>query len=112
MAKRGAKTGKAKVAPPRPPAWKERLGTRVRAELVGLVTGIVCAFLFLALGSYATSDPSWNTAAAAGVPRNMGGVVGAYAADLLLQGLGYAAYLVPLALGVYSARYVVLRPIS
>ncbi|MDF1554219.1 MAG: DNA translocase FtsK 4TM domain-containing protein [Deferrisomatales bacterium] len=84
----------------------------MRAELVGLITGIVCAFLFLALGSYATGDPSWNTAAAVAVPQNLGGVVGAYVADALFQALGYAAYLVPLALGVYSARYMVLKPIA
>jgi S-DNA-T family DNA segregation ATPase FtsK/SpoIIIE len=107
-----ARAGKAPAAPPRPPGWKERLGPRVRAELVGLITGIICAFLFLALGSYATGDPSWNTAAAAEVPRNLGGVVGAYVADALFQALGHAAYLVPLALGVYSGRYMVLKPIA
>ena len=118
MAKRSSRTTRtaraANSKPPasQPPGWKARLSTRVKAELVGLVTGITCAFLLLALISYATTDPSWNTAAARGVPRNMGGVVGAYAADVLLQALGYAAYLVPLALGVYSARYVVLRPIA
>ncbi|HSH68526.1 MAG TPA: DNA translocase FtsK 4TM domain-containing protein, partial [Deferrisomatales bacterium] len=109
---KGSRPLKAPVSSPGPSAWKSRLGPRVRAELVGLVTGIICAFLFLALGSYATGDPSWNTAAAAAVPQNLGGVVGAYAADALFQGLGYAAYLVPLALGVYSARYMVLKPIA
>ncbi|MHB8764252.1 MAG: DNA translocase FtsK [Deferrisomatales bacterium] len=94
-----------------PPAWKARLGQRVRAELAGLGLGIACAFLLLALASYSTSDPSFNTAGGSGVPRNLGGVVGAYAADLLVQSLGYAAYLVPLALGVYSLRYLILRPL-
>jgi S-DNA-T family DNA segregation ATPase FtsK/SpoIIIE len=95
-----------------PSGWKGRLGQRVRAELAGLGLGIACAFLVLALASYATSDPSFNTAVAPGIPNNLGGVVGAYAADLLCQTLGYSAYLLPLALGIYAARFVVLRPIA
>jgi S-DNA-T family DNA segregation ATPase FtsK/SpoIIIE len=94
------------------PAWKARLGHRVRAELAGLALAILCAFLFLALLSYTTSDPSFNTAGEGGTCHNLGGVVGAHAADLLYQVLGYAAYLVPLALGVYAVRYVILRPVA
>lgn len=94
------------------PGWKARLGHRVRAELVGLILAIVCAFLLLALLSYSTGDPSFNTSGGHGPPRNLGGVAGSYAADLLYQALGYAAYLVPLALGVYAVRFVVLRPVA
>jgi S-DNA-T family DNA segregation ATPase FtsK/SpoIIIE len=88
-----------------------RLGPRVRAELVGLVLVCTCVFLALALASYRTSDPSFNTAGGAPTPANLGGVVGAYAADLLFQALGWAACLVPVALGVCAVRYVILRPI-
>ncbi len=98
--------------PPPPPGWKARLGQRVRAELVGLSLGIGCAFLVLALASYSTSDPSFNTAGGPGVPQNLGGVVGAYVADLLYQSLGHAAYLLPLALGVYAVRFVILQPVA
>jgi S-DNA-T family DNA segregation ATPase FtsK/SpoIIIE len=111
MAKTGKKGERGRTEPA-PPGWKTRLGTRVRAELAGLGLGIACVFLFLALASYATYDPSFNTAAGPGVPRNLGGVVGAYAADLLCQTLGFSAYLVPLALGVYALRYAILRPVA
>jgi DNA segregation ATPase FtsK/SpoIIIE, S-DNA-T family len=95
------------------PGWKARLGPRVRSELVGIALVIACAFLVLALASYATSDPSWNTSSGAGgAPRNLGGIVGAYTADLLIQLLGYAAYLIPLAIAIFAVRYVVLQPIA
>jgi len=87
--------------------WREHVGPRVRSELA-----LVCAFLVLALASYRTADPSFNTAAEAAQPHNLGGVVGAYAADLLFQSLGYAAWLLPLALGVCAVRYVLLRPLA
>ncbi|MDW7712151.1 MAG: DNA translocase FtsK 4TM domain-containing protein [Deferrisomatales bacterium] len=94
------------------PGWKARLGRQVRGELAGLLLGIGCAFLLLALLSYATADPSFNTSGGAGAPRNLGGVAGAYAADLLYQSLGYASFLVPLALGVYAVRFALLRPVA
>ncbi|GAB4263288.1 MAG: DNA translocase FtsK [Deferrisomatales bacterium] len=114
MGKTGKKTPDRKPASRRPalPGWSERLGRRVRAELVGIAMGIVAAFLVLALVSYSTGDPSFNTAVAMRGAENLGGLVGAYAADLLLQSLGYAAYLVPLAVGIYAVRYMWLRPIS
>ncbi len=92
--------------------WREHVGPRVRSELQGLALALVGTFLVLALASYRTADPSFNTAAEAAQPHNLGGMVGAYAADLLYQSLGYAAWLVPLALGVCAARYVVLRPLT
>ena len=92
--------------------WREHVGPRVRSELQGLALALVCAFLVLALVSYRTADPSFNTAAGAAQPHNLGGMVGAYAADLLFQSLGYAAWFLPLALGVCAARYVVLRPLT
>ncbi|GAB6062702.1 DNA translocase FtsK [Deferrisoma palaeochoriense] len=91
--------------------WRDHLGPRVRAELVGLGVGLVCVFLALALGSYRTADPSFNTAGG-GPPQNLGGLVGSHVADLLIQTLGYAAWLVPLALGVCAARYILLRPFA
>lgn len=94
------------------PGWTARLGPRVRAELIGLTLAIACAFLLLALLSYSTGDPSFNTSGGMGPPRNLGGVAGSYAADLLYQALGHAAYLVPLALGVYAVRFVLLRPVA
>ena len=94
------------------PGGKGRLGARVQAELVGLGLGIVCVFLLLALFSYSTTDPSGNISVGAAAPKNLGGLVGAWAADWLYQLLGYAAYLIPLALAVYAVRSMVLRPVA
>ncbi len=92
--------------------WRDHLGPRVRAELVGLALGLACGFLVLALASYRTSDPSFNTAAGPVQPHNLGGIVGSHVADLLLQTLGIAAWLVPLDLGVCAVRYILLRPFA
>ena len=91
---------------------KARLGERVRSELAGLGLGIVCVFVLLALVSFSAADPSGNVSGGAVVARNLGGLVGAWAADWLYRLLGYAAYLIPLALGVYAVRYLVLRPVA
>ncbi len=92
--------------------WRDHLGPRVRAELAGISLGVVCVFLVISLASYRTADPSFNTAVGTVRPHNLGGVVGAYAADILIQALGYGAWLIPLAVGVYAVRYILLRPLA
>ena len=104
-------SSKGKTAGASQPGWKSRLGPRVQAELVGIALGILCCFLVLALVSYATTDPSLNSSGGRET-QNLGGIVGAYTADLLLQTLGYAAYLLPLAVGLFAVRYMILRPIA
>jgi len=51
-------------------------------------------FLGLALFSYTSSDPSFNTATTNENVQNWTGTVGAYTADLFLQTIGVSAYLV------------------
>ncbi|MFQ5817067.1 MAG: DNA translocase FtsK [Terriglobia bacterium] len=73
-------------------------------ELIGFLWLVVGVLLTLALVSYNPLDPSLNVAApppeASGQPLagNWIGVVGAYAAELVLQALGYTAVLLPLIL--------------
>jgi len=72
-------------------------------ELGGLalvVAGLVIASACL---SFRLSDPSPNRAAD-GPVENLFGLPGAYAADLLLQSLGIAAFLLPLALAAWGWR--------
>lgn len=64
-------------------------------EVVGFVFLVIAAGLTLALASYHPTDPSWNTASP-GPPTNLIGLWGARIADLLYQGLGAAAALIPL----------------
>jgi len=69
-------------------------------ELIGLMVLVVAGLLLLALASYHSTDPSFNTVVGATTtrPENWIGVVGAYISDLLLQLEGAAAFCLPLLL--------------
>ncbi len=77
-----------------------RLFTPSTSRRLNEVTGfLLLAFgllILLGLASYHVSDPSWDTAAGLARPRNLTGILGSYAADLLLQGFGLIAFLFPL----------------
>ena len=60
-------------------------------------------FLILALSSYRPWDPSLSTISALPV-QNMTGSVGALIADFLFQGIGYAAWALPLLSIIWSHR--------
>jgi len=67
-------------------------------ELLGFLLCVSALLLFLALASYSQLDPSLNSASVltgARVTRNWIGIVGALAADLLLQFFGIGAFLLP-----------------
>ena len=69
-------------------------------EMLGLIVLVAAGLLLLALVSYTPSDPSFNTVgggAGTHLAHNWTGIVGAYAADLLLQTWGIAIFFVPLA---------------
>jgi len=93
----------------RAPSWQDRLRAFVlRSGTLTMGAAFVLAGLVLALvlASYHEGDPSWNTVTGA-QPVNLLGRPGAFIADLLLQGLGFAALLVipPLvSMGVRLAR--------
>ena len=61
--------------------------------VVFLIAGL---FLFFSLISYYPLDPSWNTATSGAKPVNLTGLVGASISDLLLQGFGLGAYVLPI----------------
>jgi S-DNA-T family DNA segregation ATPase FtsK/SpoIIIE len=70
-------------------------------EMLGLIVLVAAGLLLLALVSYTPSDPSFNTvgvSVGAHPAHNWTGIIGAYAADLLLQTIGVAIFFVPLAL--------------
>jgi S-DNA-T family DNA segregation ATPase FtsK/SpoIIIE len=63
---------------------------------VGVALVALGLFLVLALVSYSTMDISLNsTGAVKGEVQNMGGIVGAYLADLCIQALGWTAFMIP-----------------
>jgi S-DNA-T family DNA segregation ATPase FtsK/SpoIIIE len=84
-------------------------------ELIGFLVLVFAALLVLALVSYSTLDPSFNTASTPPTSHpahNWIGVFGALASDLTLQVLGVAAFLIPVYLVMYSVRWFRSRPIN
>jgi DNA segregation ATPase FtsK/SpoIIIE, S-DNA-T family len=84
-------------------------------ELIGFVLCVSGLLLFLALASYSPLDPSFNSASvltASQSARNWVGLVGAIVSDLLLQGLGIGAFLVPVFLGALGSRWFRSRKVT
>ncbi len=78
------------------------------SELLGLLCGLAGLGLILALASHDPADPSFSTATER-APANLAGLAGAYLSDLLLQGVGWAAYLPGLALLAWAWRLATHR---
>src|SRR5579864_5417968 len=77
-------------------------------ELIGFVGMTIGILVALALISYSPHDPSFNVSAESTdlhSARNWIGPVGAYGADLLFQGFGYAAFLLPIGMFVVGTRW-------
>ena len=68
-----------------------------------LLTGIAL-YLLIALISFNAEDPGWTYASGAATVTNLGGVAGAWLADILLYFFGYFAYFFPLGLALGSWR--------
>ena len=75
-------------------------------EVIGLASLAVSVYLILILVSFYPQDASWNTAAPVGDARNLGGQVGAYLSDILLQTLGLGAFLIPVLLTILAWKWV------
>jgi S-DNA-T family DNA segregation ATPase FtsK/SpoIIIE len=86
-----------------PPGASEFLSRRL-AELIAFILAIAAIALVVALATYYPGDPSLNTAIG-GTPRNAMGRLGAGAADLLMQSLGLAAWLLPAVLAGWAWRF-------
>ena len=77
-------------------------------ELIGFLLCVSGLLLFLALASYSPLDPSFNSASVltgSQSARNWVGLVGAVVSDLMLQGFGIGAFLVPVFLGALGSRW-------
>jgi DNA segregation ATPase FtsK/SpoIIIE, S-DNA-T family len=84
-------------------------------ELVGFLLCISALLLFLALASYSPLDPSLNSASVltgSRAARNWIGVVGALVSDLLLQGFGIGAFLLPVFSAMLGVRWFRSRKIA
>lgn len=77
-------------------------------EFVGFIGATLGVLLALSLLSYSPEDGAFNVAAPppiGGPAHNWIGPVGAHIADLFFQGLGYAAFLLPIALFVLAVHW-------
>jgi S-DNA-T family DNA segregation ATPase FtsK/SpoIIIE len=93
--------------------WSEALAALKRRVFETLGFGLLLAALLVAaaLVSYDPEDPSLDTAIDGGV-HNFLGRDGAISADLLRQGLGLAAFLIPIVLFGWSLRLLLDRPLQ
>ena len=75
-------------------------------DTIALCFFILSAFVVVSLLSYSSSDPSWNTAAESDAQSitNIGSVPGAWLSDILLQTLGYGAFILALASLMWGYR--------
>ncbi len=73
------------------PHWLMR-GVR---EAVLLSATFLALFLILALVSYDRADPGWSSTGMNVSPQNLGGLIGAWVADILLSVFGWLAFAVP-----------------
>ena len=80
--------------------------SRRLSEFIGVALFALALIWLIALVSYSASDPVWffNTGTD-GPPANFAGRVGAFIAELSLQLLGYAAYLIPVVMIVIGWHY-------
>src|ERR1700758_1145478 len=80
---------------------------------LGVVLALISVLFFCALATYHASDPSWNTStdpAAPGTVVNWVGPLGAFISDLMLQWIGFTAFLVPLWMASLAWAWVRSRP--
>ena len=60
------------------------------------VFAFVAVYFLIAILSYAPQDPGWSTSAEGSNVQNLGGLAGAWFADIVLALFGYLAYLIPI----------------
>ncbi len=84
-------------------------------ELIGFLLCVSALLLFLALASYSSLDPSFNSASVlttARGARNWIGIVGAVISDLCLQALGIGAFLLPVFPAMVGTRWFRSRKVQ
>jgi S-DNA-T family DNA segregation ATPase FtsK/SpoIIIE len=77
---------------------------RLNREIWGVLIGLTALLIAISLVSFNVNDRSFNTPSGAISTQNWGGFVGAFLADLLLQGLGLSSYLLPVFLFIAALQ--------
>jgi S-DNA-T family DNA segregation ATPase FtsK/SpoIIIE len=84
-------------------------------EFVGLLLATMAVLVGLSLISFNPSDPSFNISRNPDFPEkahNFIGTIGAYVADIFLQLLGFASFLIPVFLGIYAFHWLTSRKVE
>src|ERR1700732_2186514 len=84
-------------------------------ELIGFLLCVSALLLFLALASYSPLDPSFNSASVltgSRAARHWIGVAGALVSDLVLQGFGIGAFLLPIFFAGLGTRWFRSRKVT
>jgi len=77
---------------------------RLNREIWGVIIALTALLIAISLVSFNANDRSFNTPSGAISTQNWGGFVGAFLADLLLQGLGLSSYLLPVFLCIAAVQ--------
>jgi len=92
------------------PAESKRLN-----ELIGFLCIVLAILMGLALISYSPADGAFNVSAPSDgghAARNWIGPAGAYLSDALFQIFGFAAFLLPVAVGLLGYRWLRSQPVN
>ncbi|WP_372013649.1 DNA translocase FtsK [Pseudoxanthomonas sp. 10H] len=90
----GARADAGAASPRRQRLWR---------DLALIVIAPLLLYLLACLASYSPDDPGWsNSGSVTGEVRNLGGLAGAWIADVLIQLFGYAAFVLPVILGAVA----------
>ena len=90
-------------------------GNKRLNELIGFLCMTLALLIAASLFSYSPRDASWNVSAPpapGGATGNWIGPAGAYSADAMFQLLGFAAFLLPVAIGILGWRWFRSRRIE
>ena len=67
-------------------------------DVLFISVGAACRFVLMSLLTYSDQDPGWSASGTGDAIQNLGGITGAFIADVFLSLVGSAAYLIPLLL--------------
>ncbi|MBE0598821.1 MAG: DNA translocase FtsK 4TM domain-containing protein [Desulfuromonadales bacterium] len=91
---------------------KPFLREHLKKEIAGVFWLAAGIFLLLCLVSFTESDPSFNNNSPPDIIRNIGGLIGAYLSDLLLQAFGLTAFLTPFCCFLFAWRLLKFRDVK
>ena len=102
--------GRGKTATAKAAEEGQAFGRRRLRDVLFIGVGAACLFVLMALLTYSDADPGWSASGTGGAINNLGGITGAFLADIFFSLIGSAAYLVPLLLVLqWCLLFLILR---